>query len=72
MVKDRTVLDPGIDLPVGTVVSTTIGEGEITIITIVIGNICPQITEISVGLETETVMAMAILAEVNRKRTPLK
>ena len=41
-------------------VSTTIGEGEITIITIVIGIIGPQITEIEVGLETETIMAMAI------------
>ena len=60
MDKDRTVIDPGLGLTVWTMVSTTIGEGEITIITIVIGIIGPQITEIAVGLETETVMAMAI------------
>ena len=46
-------------------VSTMIGEGEITIIIIVIGIIGPHITEIAVGLETEKVMAMAIEGMIN-------
>ena len=46
--KDRTVIGPGIDLTVGTVVSTTIGEEEIIIITIIIGIIDPTI-EIEIG-----------------------
>ena len=51
--KDRIVTGPGIDPTVGTMVNTTIKEGEIITIIIVI-------TEIIVGLETETVMEMAI------------
>ena len=48
MDKDRTVTGPRIDPVVGTVVSTTIGEEEITIITI--GIIGPTI-EIEIGQE---------------------
>ena len=40
--------------------TTTTGEEEITIITIMIEIIDPPITEIAVGLETETVMEVAI------------
>ena len=48
MDKDRTVIGPGIDPIVGTMVSTTIGEEGITIITIMIGTIGPT-TEMEIG-----------------------